>query len=72
MIRYDRFWETLKNKNVSQYSLIEKHGFSPNTFTRMRKNVSLNLSTIDDLCRVLECEIGDIVEYVPNQEEETK
>ncbi len=70
MISYDKFWETLKNKEVSTYALVEKHGLSSSVLQRMRNGEYLSLRKIDDLCRILECEIGDIVEYVPNIEED--
>ena len=66
MISYDVFWETLKHKEVSQYRLIKNHGISASVFTRMRRNDYLGLRKIEDLCRVLNCEISDIVSYVPD------
>jgi len=68
MISYDRFWETLKAKKVSQYSLIEKHGISSSVITRIRRGEYLGLRKIEDLCKILECDIQDIVTYVPDKE----
>lgn len=64
MIIYTTFWETLKKKNISTYELIEKHNINANTLTRIRNNKYLSLRTIDDLCRILDCKIQDIVVYV--------
>ena len=66
VICYDRFWETLKIKNISQYALIEKYGISSSVLTRMRKNEYLGLRKIEDLCRILDCDICDIVRYIPD------
>lgn len=63
MISYEPFWQTLKVKNVSTYVLREKHNISPNTLTRMKNNRYLSMRTIEDLCKILDCEIGDIVKY---------
>jgi len=66
MISYDIFWRTLKQKNMSQYALIEKFGISSSVLTRMRRNDYLGLRKIDDLCKVLDCDICDIVRYIPD------
>jgi len=65
MINYEPFWETLKIKGVSTYTLREKHNINPNTLTRMKGNKYLSMRTIEDLCAILECDIQDIVKYVP-------
>ena len=67
MISYRPFWETLKRQNVSTYALREKWGISPNTLTRMRKNRYLSMRTIEDLCRILDCRIEDVAEYLPDE-----
>lgn len=63
MIDYGPFWETIKRKKISTYSLRETHHISPNTLTRMKRNQYLSMRTIEDLCRILDCGIQDIVEY---------
>ena len=67
MISYVPFWETLKKKGVSQYTLIEKFGISSSIMTRMRRNDYLGLRKIEDLCRILDCRIEDVVVYVPDE-----
>jgi len=69
MISYAPFWETLKVKGVSTYALREKHGITPNTLTRMKNNKYLSMRTIEDFCKILNCKVQDIVEYVPNETE---
>ena len=66
MICYDAFWETLKQKNISQYALIEKYGISSSGLTRMRRGEYLGLRKIEDLCKILNCDICDIVRYIPD------
>lgn len=63
MIRYDPFWKTLKEKQVSQYMLIEYYEISSSTLSKMRHNQICSLHTIDRLCGILDCSISDIVEY---------
>ena len=67
MITYDVFWLTLKRRKVSQYALIYKHGISASVLSRMRKGDYLGLRKIEDLCKILDCDIGDVVRYVPDE-----
>lgn len=66
MISYDVFWATLKEKEVSQYTLIEKYGISSSVLTRIRRSDYLGLRKIEDLCRILQCDICNIVRYIPD------
>ena len=68
MISYAPFWETLKEKNISTYAIVEKHKIYSSTLTRMRNNKYLSLRTVEDLCKILDCRIEDIVEYMPDSE----
>ncbi|WP_395547470.1 MULTISPECIES: helix-turn-helix domain-containing protein [unclassified Lacrimispora] len=64
MISYAPFWETLKRKGITTYMLREKHNISPNTLTRMKNNKYLSMRTIEDLCKILNCRLEDIAEYI--------
>lgn len=64
MILYDRLWETMRNKGISQYTLIKKYGISPGQITRLKRNESVSTHTIDMFCKILDCSIEDIMEYV--------
>lgn len=66
MISYMPFWKTLKEKKVSTYSLIKKHNISSSTISRLRKDMPVTTTTLNDLCRILNCEIEKIVLYIPN------
>ncbi|MBQ7950245.1 MAG: helix-turn-helix transcriptional regulator [Clostridia bacterium] len=66
MIVYTKLWETMKKKNVSQYQLIKKYGFSTGQLDRLRKNGNINSYTMDTLCKILDCKIEDIAEYIPD------
>ena len=64
MINYATLWKTMEEKHISSYTLIEKYGFYKATIQRLRKNQSVNMRTIDDLCQILECSVDDIVEII--------
>ena len=63
MIVYDRLWETMKQKGVSQYKLIKEHGISSGQLDRIRKGETINMYTLDTLCRILDCRVEEVIEY---------
>ena len=63
MIVFDRLWTTMKEKGVSQYKLIKEYKISTGQLDRLRKNENVNTYTLDQLCRILDCSLDDIVEY---------
>lgn len=64
MISFSPLWETMKTKGISQYRLIKFHGISTGQLDRLRKNENVSTYTIDQLCRILDCDLSDIAEYV--------
>lgn len=66
MIMFDPLWETLKVKGISQYSLIKNYGVSTGTLDALRQNRSITLNTLNDLCRILQCDVQDIIKYIPD------
>ena len=68
LISYRPFWETLKKKNITTYALINKHHISSATIDRMKKGKGISTMKIDDFCRILNCEVFDIIEYLPNEQ----
>lgn len=67
MISYDRLWITMRAKGVSQYALIHTYGISPAQITRLKRNESVSTHTIGMFCRILDCRVEDIMEYVPSE-----
>lgn len=65
MISYDRLWATMRAKGVSQYALIHTYGISPAQITRLKRNESVSTHTIEMFCRILDCRVEDIMEYIP-------
>ena len=67
MIVFDRLWQTLKEKNISQYKLIKEYKISTGQLDRLRKNGNVSTYTLNTLCQILNCELSDIAEYVDNK-----
>ena len=62
MIIYEKLWEKMKEEKVSQYRL-HKEGISNSTLTRLKRNEVVSTETIDRLCRILKCNVDEIMEY---------
>lgn len=71
MLVYTPFWETLQNSSETTYSLITRYHISSSTIDKLRKNKPLNTTTLNDLCRILNCPIQNIVQYVPSAQDQT-
>lgn len=67
MITFDRLWETMKTKNISQYKLISEYGFSRGQLSRIKHNDNINTYTLNRLCEILDCKIEDIMEYCKDE-----
>ena len=68
MISYEKLWRTMQNKGVTQYALIKKHGVSPSQITRLKRNESVSTHTIEMFCRILDCRVEDVMEYVKEEQ----
>ena len=69
MISYDPFWKTMKEKSLTSYALTKKLNVKESTLYRMRKGKPMTTTTLDELCRILECEVRDIICYIPEEEQ---
>ena len=68
MISYDNLWNVMREKGISQYALIKNYHISPAQITRLKRNESVSTHTIEVFCRILDCEVGDIMQYLPDEE----
>ncbi len=70
MISYDPFYRTLRKKNITEYQLIFRHGFSANILHRMKHGKTITLKTLDALCFILDCPVSDVIEYRRDPEDD--
>ena len=70
MIKYDKLWETMKARNISQYALIHQYKISTGQLDRLRKNAPISTTTLNTLCRILDCDLSDIAHFEKNNEEQ--
>lgn len=57
----------MKERGITQYALIKTFGMSPAQITRLKRNESVSTHTIEMICRILECRVEDIMEYIKDQ-----
>jgi len=67
MISYAPLWHTMEKKGASTYTLQVKGGVSSSTIRRMKANESVSTNTLDALCKILNCTLSEIAEYVPDE-----
>ncbi len=63
MISYAPFYNTLKDRQITEYQLIFKHGFAAYILHRMKHQKPISTATLDTLCFILDCGVSDVLEY---------
>ena len=66
MITYDRLWQTMKQRGISQYDLYTHYNVNRSQLNRLRHNENVEVNTIDKLCNILQCRVEDIMEHFPD------
>ena len=70
MIDYAPFWRTLKASKETTYTLIYHHRISSATIDKLRNNKPVTTTTLNDLCRILQCKLQDVAQYVPSEDDQ--
>lgn len=60
----------MKEKGITQYALIKEHGVSPAQITRLKRNESVSTHTIEMFCKILDCNVEDIMQYKDERQKE--
>ncbi|MDD4346472.1 MAG: helix-turn-helix transcriptional regulator [Desulfitobacteriaceae bacterium] len=69
---YNKLWKLLIDKKMSRADLRKVSGVSPNTMTKLRRDEPVMLNVLDKICKVLDVNYGDIVDYVADEERNDK
>ena len=67
MISYDPLWKTMKERGATTYTLQVKGQISSSTIRRLKAGDSVSTNTLDALCKILQCDLTDIVLYFPDE-----
>ena len=69
-VSYKKLFHLLIDHGMTNAELMEKGGFSANIITRLKRNSYVSLDSIEKICKVLDCGVDDILEFVSNNMEE--
>ena len=68
-VRYNKLWKLLIDRGMKKTQLREAVGASKSTFAKLGKNENVTLPVLLNICQVLECDFGDIMEAIPDNKE---
>ena len=69
-VNYNKLWKILIDKKMNKNALRHAVSMSPNTMAKMGRDENVSLDVLVRICEVLKCDIGDIMEVIPDAEEE--
>ena len=69
-ISYKKLWKLLIDKNMSPVDLRMATGIAPNTMTRLRRDEEVSMTVLAKICKVLDANIGDIMDLIPEEGKE--
>lgn len=69
MIRYAPLWRTMAEQKATTYTLRVKHNMSHATVQRLQADMPVSTHTLNKLCEILHCQLSDVAEYVPDNNE---
>lgn len=69
-ISYNKLWKLLVDKKMSKADLRKATGIAPNTMTRLRRDEEVTLTVLNKICKALDVDIGDVMEFLPVQSKE--
>lgn len=70
-VSYKKLFHMMIEEDMTNAQLMKKAGFSANIITRIKRGGYISLESVESLCRVFDCKVDDILEFVadenPNQ-----
>ena len=69
-VSYKKLFHLLVDRDMTAVQLQQQAGYSANITTRLRKNIYISLESVEKICRALDCTVDDVVEFVPDTEEQ--
>ena len=65
-VSYNKLWKLLIDKEM-KVDLRDQAGLTTNVLAKLGKNEHVSTQSLEKICRILECEVGDILEFIPNE-----
>ena len=69
MISYAPLWKTMRERSATTYTLEVKGNISSSTIRRLKAGESVSTNTLDALCKILQCDITDVIEFLDDKRE---
>lgn len=63
LISYDKLWKLLIDIEMNEVDLLEQTGLTYNIIARLRKEQPVDMETLYRICKCLDCNIGEIMEF---------
>ena len=67
---YKKLWKLLIDKNLNKSDLRERTGLSTTTIAKLGRDEYVSMEVVSKICATLQCDVGDIMEFVPDKKEE--
>lgn len=64
LVDYKKLWILLIEKNITKPQLRKAANISPSTFTKLNKNEPVAMDVLIRICKVLDCDFGDVIEVM--------
>ena len=64
---YNKLWKILIDKRMKKIELMKTAGIGTTTLSKLGKNQFVSMEVLVKICKVLDCNIGDIVDYIPDE-----
>ena len=65
-VSYKKLWKLLIDRDMKKKDLLAAAGISQSSLSKMRRNENVNMDILVKVCTALNCDIGDIMEIVPD------
>jgi DNA-binding Xre family transcriptional regulator len=69
-VSYKKLFHLLIEKEMTSSQLMQKAGFSANIITRLKRNEYVSMESLENICRVMNCGVDDILEFIYEKETE--
>lgn len=67
-VSYNKLWKLLIDKRMKKIELMELSGIGSTTLSKLGKDQYVSMDVLVKICKVLQCNFGDIVDYIPDQD----
>ena len=71
-VTYKKLFHMLIDRDMTPAQLQQLAGYSANISTRLRRDIYISLESVEKICRVLDCKVDDIVEFIPEKKKKKK